>query len=194
MANKASRKPSNMFIDLRQIRSAHAFAHFAKGWGIARCATILLCAAIASCTFAQGTACALSGIRHSAQLAYPRIAMAAHMTGDVTLRAHIAADGSVTSVETISGPEMLKQAARNYIASWQTNDNTSEQVCTVVLSFRFEGEPDCSIHASTVRMTDLQHFIVAARPTQTCDPSVAFTQHRFLFFHWNSKSVRQVND
>jgi hypothetical protein len=185
----------NMLAEARN-RVAHPFAHFAKGWGIARCVTVLLCAAVASCTFAQGNACALTAIRHSAQLAYPPIAIVAHMTGDVGLRAHIADDGSVTSVEAASGPEMLKQTAKNYVASWQTNEHAGEQECSIVVSFRIEGEYGCYFRPSVVKMTDLQHFIVATNPIQTCDPSatITFTRHRILFFHWNSKPVRHVND
>jgi hypothetical protein len=177
-------------------RVAHPFAHFAKGWGIARCATVLLCAAVASCTFAQDSACSLTGIRHSAQFAYPPIAMATRMSGDVTLRAHIAPDGSVSSVEATSGPEMLKEPAERYVASWQANDSINGQECSIIVSFRIEGAYDCYYRPSVVTMTDLQHFIVTMNPVQTCDPSatITFTRHRILFFHWNSKPVRHVND
>jgi hypothetical protein len=179
-----------------KIRVAHPFAHFAKGWGIARSATALLFAALALSASAEGNTCRLSGIRHSAQLAYPMIAMAAHVTGDVTMLAHIAADGSVTSVDAVGGPEMLKDAARKYVSSWQTNEADGEQVCPVVISFQFEGIADCYYSPSAVTMSDLQHFIVKTNPIQTCDPmaTITFTRYRFLFFRWNSKPVRHVNE
>ena len=178
------------------IRVAHSFAHFAKGWGIARCATVLLGAALALCAHAQDPGCVLSGISHSAQLAYPMIGMAARVSGDISLRVHIAPDGAVTSVDVISGPEMLKEAAKNYVASWQVNDSASGQVCAVEVSFKFEGGYDCYYQPSTVKMADLQHFIVTTNPIQTCDPSatITFIRHRILFFHWNSKPIRHVND
>jgi hypothetical protein len=177
-------------------RVTHPFAHFAKGWGVVRCATILLCAFVASGAFAQGSECALTAIRHSAQLAYPRVPNAVHITGDVTLRAHISSDGSVSSVDVTSGPEMLKESAKNYVASWQTNESINGQECSIIVSFRIEGADDCYFRPSVVTMTDLRHFIVTANGIETCDPSatITFTRHRILFFHWNSKPVRHVND
>lgn len=177
-------------------RVAHPFAHFAKGWGIARCATVLLCAAVAFCAYAQGSTCSLTAIRHSAQFSYPPIAMAAGMSGDITLKAHIATDGSVSLVEATSGPEMLKEPAKHYVASWQANDSINGQECSIIVSFRLEGAYGCEYGPSVVTMTDLQHFIVSTNPVQTCDPeaTITFTRHRILFFHWNSKPVRHVND
>jgi len=177
-------------------RVAHSFAHFAKGWGIVRCATVLLCTAVALCAHAQGSTCSLTAIRHSAQFVYPPIAMATRMSGDVTLKAHIAPDGSVSSVEATSGAEMLKEPAKKNVASWQANDSINGQECSIIVSFRLEGAYGCEYGPSVVTMTDLQHFIVSTNPVQTCDPAatITFIRHRILFFHWNSKPVRHVDD
>jgi TonB family protein len=49
---------------------------------------------------------------------YPAIAKAAHVSGSVILQLQIAADGTVSSVEILSGPGMLYQAAEDAVTQW----------------------------------------------------------------------------
>ena len=42
---------------------------------------------------------------------YPPIALAAHVFGDVELTVAVRSDGTVDSVEVVSGPQILRQAA-----------------------------------------------------------------------------------
>ncbi len=178
-------------------RVAHSFAFSAKGWGIARCATVLLMAVMASGVRAQAADCLLSGIRHSASLGYPMIGQAAHVTGDIRLIAAFASNGSVASVNIVSGPEMLRKTATDYVNSWQVNETESGQQCPVTISFKIDGEASCSHEPSVARITDLQHFTVTVRPVQTCDPSASissYIQHRFLFLRWKTNAVRHINE
>lgn len=49
---------------------------------------------------------------------YPPIARAAHIEGRVVLRAIIGTDGTVKSLDVISGPEMLRTSAREAVSQW----------------------------------------------------------------------------
>ncbi len=177
------------------IRVAHPFAHFAKGWGIARSATVLLCIALGLSVARAQSSCSLSAIKSSGPLAYPRIATAARVYGDVTLLAVFAAEGSVVSVHTAAGPVMLQKAANDYVTGWHVNDGQGEQECLITISFRIEGDPICSFGPSIVKITNLEHFCVSVAPLQTCDTSTddpAYINHRFLFLHWHSIPRNQV--
>jgi TonB family protein len=49
---------------------------------------------------------------------YPPIAKAAHVQGSVLLHAYVDEHGSVTKVEVLDGPPMLRQAASDAVKSW----------------------------------------------------------------------------
>jgi TonB family protein len=50
---------------------------------------------------------------------YPPIAKAAHVSGDVTVTFAINPDGTTTSVQVVSGPEMLRDAVAEPIRHWR---------------------------------------------------------------------------
>jgi TonB family protein len=50
---------------------------------------------------------------------YPVDAIAAHRSGDVTLEVQVAEDGSVSSVQTLSGDPLLATAAAQAVRSWR---------------------------------------------------------------------------
>lgn len=50
---------------------------------------------------------------------YPADAIAAHRSGNVTLEVHVAEDGSVSSVQTLSGDPLLATAAAQAVRSWR---------------------------------------------------------------------------
>jgi TonB family protein len=56
---------------------------------------------------------------HKVQPSYPAIARAIHLAGTVRLRAIIAADGSVSQVEVISGNPLLVQPAVAAVREWR---------------------------------------------------------------------------
>jgi TonB family protein len=51
--------------------------------------------------------------------AYPTLAKANHVTGDVTLDALIDANGGVTEVQVVAGPGLLREAAVNAMRLWK---------------------------------------------------------------------------
>ena len=50
---------------------------------------------------------------------YPADAIAAHRSGEVTLEVHVAEDGSVSSVQTLSGDPLLAAAAAQAVRNWR---------------------------------------------------------------------------
>jgi TonB family protein len=50
---------------------------------------------------------------------YPADAIAAHRSGEVTLEVHVAEDGSVSSVQTLSGDPLLATAAAQAVRNWR---------------------------------------------------------------------------
>ncbi|HKV42179.1 MAG TPA: energy transducer TonB [Blastocatellia bacterium] len=56
---------------------------------------------------------------HQTIPAYPAIARTAHIQGTVVLRAVIGKDGSITSIQYISGPALLMKAAEDAVSAWR---------------------------------------------------------------------------
>lgn len=56
---------------------------------------------------------------HQTMPAYPKIAQAAHVQGTVVLHAIIGKDGSITSLQYVSGPALLMKAAEDAVATWR---------------------------------------------------------------------------
>ncbi len=67
---------------------------------------------------------------------YPPLAVAARISGTVTVRAVVDASGSVTQTEVTAGHPMLKQAAADAAQKWKF-DTSSQEQRTVILSFEF---------------------------------------------------------
>lgn len=108
--------------------------------------------------------------------AYPPMALAAHVSGNVELELAIGRDGALQSAAVASGPSMLRQAALAAAKATQFAcvgciENTNQ----LRVTYRFElGEtvycssPDASYprvaqSKNTITLTD--------RPTGTCDPA-----------------------
>jgi hypothetical protein len=144
---------------------------------------------VSSCCLAQSS-CRLTAIKSSGTLKYPVIAMAAHVSGDLVLHATFDRDGSVASVDVVSGPALLylREIATAYIKSWKVNESAEAQSCDISLSFQFRGSPVCEVEPSVVTMTDLQHFTIATPPVQTCDPS-NYTVSHFQPFQRKTKAA-----
>lgn len=78
------------------------------------------------------------------QPVYPSIAKTAHITGTVVLHAIIAKDGSVQTVEYISGPPLLMREAMNAVQQWRyeptlINNEPVEVDTTVSVLFALGG-------------------------------------------------------
>jgi protein TonB len=50
---------------------------------------------------------------------YPKIAQTAHVQGTVVLHAVIGKDGSITSLQYVSGPALLMKAAEDAVSTWR---------------------------------------------------------------------------
>lgn len=152
-----------------QVQVAHPFAHFAKGWRIARSATGLLCAAaIMSAAHAQLASCGVTSIQESTPLVYPPIARAAHISGTVVLLARFDLTGKVTNAKPLNGPLMLQGAAIDYVNHWEANASTGPRECPIVVTFRVIGvEAECGskddhskIPVDSFQRIDFQHVVI----------------------------------
>jgi TonB family protein len=195
VGNVTGRRPkTRLFIRW----GTHSFAHFVKGRGIARSATVFFGVLASTFVLCAQSSCALSGIQSSGTLEYPRIAIAAEISGDMVIHAVFAPDGSVTSVRIESGPALtqMREVATTYVRSWHVNPAASQQECLITISFQLGPSVTCNESnadlspdlRSSVRMTDLQHFTVTSGPVGYCeDLGILVRRHRFLFFRWNTK-------
>jgi hypothetical protein len=175
---------------------AHPFAHFAKGWGIARSATVLFAAAlIASAANGQTVPCGITLVQDTAELNYPPIARAAHQEGSVIILTTFDRDGSVAKAETVSGPMMLRDTTLAFVKGRKVDASEQIRECPITVTFHLVEETftnDCQVKdpiQQQVTQVDPQHVDVVAQGVSTCDPDDARVRHRFLFFHWHSKSA-----
>jgi TonB family protein len=114
--------------------------------------------------------------------AYPPIARAAHVTGMVILIATFDDSGAVTATRVVSGPPMLQEAAKQYVAGWHANAKPGIRNCPVVMSFAFRNSEPCTggdLSVSASR-SDTQHVTISTDTIWLCDPA-ATIGHRH---HW----------
>jgi Gram-negative bacterial TonB protein C-terminal len=79
--------------------------------------------------------CGLTFMTETAKPLYPPIAKAAHVDGPVVMLATFKTTGEVEKVELVSGPEMLRASAIDYVKSWRANPYTGPRTCPVVVTF-----------------------------------------------------------
>lgn len=76
--------------------------------------------------------------KHIVGLKYPRLANFAHVMGEVSLEAEVAADGRVVSVTAISGNSLLKAAAKESLGQWQFEPcSPAQRECRARVTFVF---------------------------------------------------------
>lgn len=175
-----------------RFRVPHSFAHFAKGWGIARSATAVAFLFVATSAISQSTACDIASITSGKPLEYPPIARLAHISGMVIVKTRFASSGKLTNAMILSGPEMLRASALSFASRLQVNPWDGYRECPIVITYRIQGETSCVLLLpATIETVDVQHFTAIGSPVQTCDPTttVSRIQHHFLFFHWYSKPL-----
>jgi hypothetical protein len=171
-----------------KIRVAHPFAHFAKGWGIARSATLLGIALIPilSHTAKGQLPCGLTSIKDSVPLSYPPIARAAHMQGRVIALVQFDPSGSVKDLSVISGPEMLRTATTEYLKGLHVNEFEGSRECPLVVDFNMNVTPPCENSAAPAvpfERTDLQHVVIHTATVWLCDPALDLHRRkRFILF------------
>jgi TonB family protein len=82
-------------------------------------------------------------LEHSVAPAYPEVARAAGIEGDVALRVYVSGEGRVTDVRVLDGPAILARAAVEAVRQWQyqspaINGRPTSVVTTLVVSFRLK--------------------------------------------------------
>jgi hypothetical protein len=121
--------------------------------------------------------CGLEAMSETTEAVYPPIAKVAHVNGVVVLIASFNADGSVTQVNVVNGPELVKKAAAQFVQGWKANPYSGPRACPIAITFVI-GPADLS------GRQDVQHYTVAGLAPCLCDPSpvVSRRRKRFLFF------------
>ncbi len=120
---------------------------------------------------------------------YPPIALAAHVSGDVTLMIALRGDGTLDSVEVVSGPPMLRQAAVDSAKQTQFKCVTCDgAITTFQLIYRFDLGPSITCDppdSSYPRVTQSANIVmIAAQPFGTCDPMATRVRSARCFFLW----------
>ncbi len=102
---------------------------------------------------------------------YVPLARQARTAGDVEIKCTLAADGSVTTAEVISGHPLLGEQARRNALLWKfqrTSVQRGGSTVTLKYQYRLEGEPVDRVH--TVFVVDLPNTIRIIAPTPTFNP------------------------
>lgn len=69
--------------------------------------------------------------------AYPKGARKGAVSGVVDMRAIVAPDGSVTSVEIVNGPELLRQAGAEAVRQWRFEPSAAAGATTIPVQIAF---------------------------------------------------------
>jgi hypothetical protein len=87
--------------------------------------------------------CTITSKRDTDTLVYPPIAKAAHLQGVVILRVNFSTTGSVSSVESISGPQMLVDSTSERLKAWQLHTNAiGDQPCQSLVVVKYRVLPE----------------------------------------------------
>jgi hypothetical protein len=107
---------------------------------------------------------------------YPRIPHTAHISGDLRVSFRIDPTGSVTDIEFISGPPLLRSVTEESIGSWKFDVatlNTKGAKFETVFSYQLsEGCPKTAAEEETIhiRLRSIHHVEIVASPICTNDP------------------------
>jgi TonB family protein len=108
---------------------------------------------------------------------YPPIARAAHVSGDVVLKIALRGDGTIDSVEALSGPPMLRQPAIDIAKQTQFQcGGCNGSTTSFRVTYRFEFGPALycpeTRDSSYPRVTQSMDTVtIADQPFGTCDPA-----------------------
>jgi hypothetical protein len=92
---------------------------------------------------------------------YPVMAKAEHVDGNVIMLVSFKTTGDVEKVTVVSGPEILRKAAVDYVQGWRANSYTGPRTCPIVINFAVP-RPATSKDPPLVVRTDLQHVTINA--------------------------------
>jgi hypothetical protein len=115
---------------------------------------------------------------------YPPIALAAHVFGDVVLKIALRGEGTIDSVEALSGPPMLRQPAIDSAKQTQFKcGGCNGSITSFRVTYKFELGPtlycDLARDSSYPRVTQSTDTVtIADQPIGTCDPEGAINKVR----------------
>ncbi len=102
--------------------------------------------------FAPPVRAQVAQIAHFVSPIYPPLARQAMISGQVTLRADLAEDGTITSIlEESSAHPLLAQHAKACVGEWKFQAGTHERRVSVVLYYGFSGTIRESNPVTTVK-------------------------------------------
>ena len=133
-------------------------------------ATALLFLSLSPIGIAQQETCGLRKMTETTTPIYPPIAKAAHVEGNVVMLVNFKTSGEVEKIDIVSGHEMLKIAATNYVQGWHANEYTGPRTCPIVVSFRLHRQGDTT--TPPVVRQDLQH-VTLTEPAALVQASLA---------------------
>jgi hypothetical protein len=106
--------------------------------------------------------CGLASMTDGAAPIFTPIAKAAHVGGTVVMLAAFKLTGEVESVQVVSGPEMLRQSAVNYVKGWRANAYSGPRTCPVSISYKLYNPGDREV--PPIVRSDLQHVTLTSQP------------------------------
>jgi hypothetical protein len=81
------------------------------------------------------TDCNLGQVADSTPLLYPPLARAAHVSGVIKLRASFKPTGETDHIEILSGPEMLRESATQYVQGWKASIYSGNRTCAITIEY-----------------------------------------------------------
>lgn len=109
----------------------------------------------------------LTSIREFTAPAYPPIARAAHVQGNVIFMLEFDLAGNVTTLKPISGPEMLVPLAATSLQNMKVNPYTGSRTCPFVVTFSLVSDGQRVDELPVLQ--DLQHATITALSFSTFD-------------------------
>jgi hypothetical protein len=111
---------------------------------------------------------------------YPPLALTAAIRGDVALVVQVRQDGTVESVDFISGHPMLKEAAIESAEQSQFECRGCTEAATpysVFYTFQFSDENCCTAPSGPPKVSQSEHHVwITSAPFCLCDPSFTVTR------------------
>jgi TonB family protein len=117
-------------------------------------------------------------VASSNSAAYPPIAIAAHVEGEVKVRVSVNDKGNVIKAEILEGHPLLRSPSHYAANRWQFSSGTNNR--SVVLTFAFKLMPRCteSIDLTPTYFPPYKIEIKAAKPPIHCDDCSPEEQER----------------
>jgi hypothetical protein len=154
----------------------------------------LLLLSLSHIGIAQQETCGLRKMTETTTPIYPPIAKAAHVEGDVVMLINFKTSGGVEKIDVVSGPEMLRIAATNYVQGWHANEYTGPRTCPIVVGFRLHRQGDTT--TPPVVRQDLQHVTLTEPAALVQASSGSIIQMpktvELLYPQFDSNSIQQL--